>query len=303
MRLPGEGLRRAPRQVLALLAPRPYDALQGRLPCGPAPLGFLEALAAGLAAACLLGQGADRGDLGWESPSHALAMAPPPTLQVPKVIRVADGADTLGDLRALSGAAVVCLARRFDVLHHLVPLRGRRCGTTWLTLCRHAGGGMEPLWDVAARFFRLHAGLCGSPLCGSQGGRDRLAPCRLPMAEVWRVRRSQGRCHIGQKPRCCIAWRLDDPTVATRKGLLQAGMPGVVSAGASRLRNDHGVAHGFQPPQRQPAWKRFILCERDGFPRRLRPESCDSTWANLVSAKSDVVGLGDGQYLCRHVNH
>ena len=77
--------------------------------------------------------------------------------------------------------------------------------------------------------------------------------------------RPQVVCNRGKKPWRLIACRLDDPTVAPRKGPLHAGIPGVLIAGERRLLQAKVVAYGFHSHQRQPAGKRFILGERDGF--------------------------------------
>ena len=102
-------------------------------------------------------------------PGNELAIAPHPALHVDKVIRVANGADTLGDLLTLPGEAVVFLTSRFYVLSYLFQIRCRFCRTAWTTLCRLASGGMEPLLDLAEHVFRLHDDLCGSSQFGSHG--------------------------------------------------------------------------------------------------------------------------------------
>jgi hypothetical protein len=141
------------------------------------------------------------------------------------------------------------LTSRCYVLRHLCQMRCRLGGTPWTTLFRLAGGGMEMLLSLVERFCRLHDGLGGSPLFGSPGGRDRLAPFMLHREEVRRVRRPQGVCHVGEKPWSLIACRLNDPTVETRKGLLHEGMPGILIACSSRLLHDNVVAHGVHPPE------------------------------------------------------
>ena len=86
-------------------------------------------------------------------------------------------------LLALPGEAVVFLTSRFYVLLHLFQRRCGLGGTLWTTLFRRAGGGMEMLLGLVERCFRLHDGLCSSPLFGRPGGRDRLAEFMLHMEE------------------------------------------------------------------------------------------------------------------------
>jgi hypothetical protein len=226
----GEGRRRCQLQLWDLLAHIPRDERDSRLHCGYNRRGVRDAISTRMAAACLLGKGADRVALGVEISGNALAIAPPPALQVHKVIRGADGAYPLGDRLALPGEAVVCLTSRADVLLHLGQLRCRLCGTTWTTFFTRAGGALETRLDLAERFFRLHEDFCGSAQFGSHGHCARLAPFMLHMAKVRRVRRPQVMCNRGQKPRSLITCRLDDPTIAPRKGLRHAGLPGVVLA-------------------------------------------------------------------------
>ena len=72
----------------------------------------------------LLGNGADRVDVLLDITSYELAVAPHTSLQVDKVVRVADGAKALGDLLALLREALICLASYF---HLLCGLRKTQC--------------------------------------------------------------------------------------------------------------------------------------------------------------------------------
>ena len=103
-------------------------------------------------------------------PSNELPVAPHAALQVDKVVGVADGADTLGDLLALFAEALVLVASGFHVLLHLLQARGYFWRAARARLCRFASGGVEGRLHPVACLFRLHNDRCGSPLFGGQWG-------------------------------------------------------------------------------------------------------------------------------------
>jgi hypothetical protein len=102
-------------QLPHLLAHIPRDKLDGRLHFGYHTLGFLDPIQACLTETFLLGNGTNRIDVLLDIPSDEFAVATHPALQVDKVVRVANGANALGDRLALPGEALVFVASHFHV--------------------------------------------------------------------------------------------------------------------------------------------------------------------------------------------
>jgi hypothetical protein len=186
--------------LVALLAPIPRDDRDGRLHGGPDPLGLLEAIDARLAEPCLVGAGAARGERGVDIPGNALAVATPPTLQGDKVVRVADGAHTLGNRLALPQEVLTRLASRCHLLGGWRKPRdhlGRAAGATprrWPT------GPLGVRLPMGARRCSRGHRLVGGTLWGGERCRDRLAQRRRPMEEVRGVRPPQMVFTISEKP-------------------------------------------------------------------------------------------------------
>src|SRR5713101_4327269 len=126
-----------------LLPHIPRDKRNGGLHFGHHALGFRDTIQARLAEAFLLRNGAHRVDVLLDIPGNELAVATHAALQVDKVVGVADGADTLGDLLALFAEALVLVASGFHVLLHLLQARGYFWRAARARLCRFASGGVE----------------------------------------------------------------------------------------------------------------------------------------------------------------
>ena len=84
---------------------------------------FLDPIEACLAESFLLRNRVNRIDVLLDIPGNELAAATYAALEVDKMVGGADGADALGDLLALSGAAAVLLARCLHVLYNLFQAR------------------------------------------------------------------------------------------------------------------------------------------------------------------------------------
>ncbi len=178
----GRGLRHTSLAHLPL--PILRDELDGGLHCGDHALGFLDPIHAGLAEVFWLGNGTDRVKVALDITGNARAVSPYPALEVDKVVGVADGAEVLGDLLALSPEALVLLASGFHVLLGLLAACGHLRGTTRATRSRLAVGGVAMLADPLECLLGLGGGLSGRPLLDSQRGRHRLAECMLHRDEV-----------------------------------------------------------------------------------------------------------------------
>jgi hypothetical protein len=70
----------------------PRNELHGRLHFGHDALGFLDASEGGLTQSFLLGDGAQRVDLGLDVTRHQLPVTTDTTIQVDEVVRVTNGA-------------------------------------------------------------------------------------------------------------------------------------------------------------------------------------------------------------------
>src|SRR5882724_10921304 len=75
----------------------------------------------------------------WPLQPSAAAYA---ALHVDKVVRLVEGAKALGDLLALRGETLGCLARRVYVLLSLLHARGSLWGATWAALVRRLISGV-----------------------------------------------------------------------------------------------------------------------------------------------------------------
>ena len=261
----GVGLRRRHVQLPHLLPNITRHERHGRLHFGNHALGFLDTMQTPLAEAFLMGDRPNRVDLRVEITGHALVVATSPPIQIDTVVRVADGAQALGDRLALSGETLGLLASGFHVLRNLRQARCHLWGVARAALCRRVAGMGEGLVHPRAGLFRLRGGLGGGPLCDGQRGRDRLAPCMLHMEEVRRVMRPKVVFHIREKSRGFITGRLAPLAGETRKGLFHQGMPGVLSPCLRRLLQEHVVAHRLDPHQAQTSRTRFLLRQREVF--------------------------------------
>ena len=86
----------------------------------------------------LLGNGANRVDVLLDISGNELAVATHTTIEVDKVVCMADGTDALRDLFALPGEALVLLTRSVHGLRSLLRTHGRLWGATGTVLWRLA---------------------------------------------------------------------------------------------------------------------------------------------------------------------
>jgi hypothetical protein len=228
MRMQSAGLWGCQRQSLDLLAHIPRDELDRGLHFRNYPLGFLETFQAGLAEPFLLRNGADRVDVALDIPGNALPVATHAALQVDNVVGVADGADTLDDLRALCAEALVLVACCVHLVFDLLQARGSLRGAARATRDQLVVSPVEVLVHPRERLFRLGDSFVGSPLLHGHWSGDGLAQFMLHMEEIRRVMRPQVVFNIGEKARGLIACRLDDVTVEAGKGRRHQCLPGVL---------------------------------------------------------------------------
>jgi hypothetical protein len=118
----------------------------------------------------LLGNGANRVDVLLDISGNELAVATHATIEVDKVVGMADGTDALGDLCALPGEALVLLTRGFHGLRSLLHTHGRLWGATGTALWRLAIDVGQERLPTVERLFSLDNGLVSRPLFGSHGG-------------------------------------------------------------------------------------------------------------------------------------
>jgi hypothetical protein len=157
----------------------------GRLYFGHHTLRFLKTIQARLAEVFLLGNRADRVDVLLDIAGYELAVPPHASLQVDKVIRVADGANALGDLLSLLREALIRLASCFHLLRGLCKTWYRLGGTAGTTLSRLRPVILRVLLHTGELLFSRRHCLCGSTLFGRHRCSDRLAQLMLHMEESW----------------------------------------------------------------------------------------------------------------------
>ncbi len=144
-----------------------------------------------------MSNGANRVDVLLDLPRNELAVAPHATLQVHKMVGVADGAHALRDLLALLGETLVLVLRCYYILSSLLQAWSHLWRAPWTTLGRLTVGVVEALVHPLERLFSLRHGLGGSPLFDGQRRCDRVAQLMLHMEEVRRVMRPEVLFHIG----------------------------------------------------------------------------------------------------------
>ena len=115
-------IRAAPFELLDLL-PQARDELDGGLHFRHHPLGFLDALHAGLAEPFVLGNSANLLDVRLDISGNELAVTTYPTLEIDKMIGMADATDALCELLTLLGEALLLTPCRFE--HLLAYSRSR----------------------------------------------------------------------------------------------------------------------------------------------------------------------------------
>src|SRR6516162_5710938 len=119
----GIGLRLCQVELPHLLPHIPRDELDRRLHFRHHALRFRDPLQARLTEMLLLGHATDHIDVLLDISGNELAIATYPSLEVDKVVGVADGADALTDLRSRLRQAVVLLLRSFNRLRGLIETR------------------------------------------------------------------------------------------------------------------------------------------------------------------------------------
>ena len=168
MRMHGVGLRLCQVQLTHLLPHIPRHELDGRLHFGHHTLRFLDAIQARLTESFLLGDGADRVDLGLDITGNQLPVATDASLQVDEMVRMADGRMPLANLLSRLREALTLLASRFHRLLGLLQTRGTlgdgRGRAVQVGGCR-SGSALHPV----ERLFSRRHGLVGGTLFGGQG--------------------------------------------------------------------------------------------------------------------------------------
>jgi len=147
----------------------PRDKRDRRLHFGQHALGFLDALQARLAEPVVLSHGADSVNLLLDISRNALPIATHPPLYIDKVVRMAESAETLSDLRSLRAEALGLLASHCSFLLELL----QACGVLWraprAACVRLAARALQ--WSLHLRkpLVSRGGGLAGRPLRRGQG--------------------------------------------------------------------------------------------------------------------------------------
>jgi hypothetical protein len=124
MRVHGVGLGLCQVELTHLLSDVTRDKLDRRLHFGNHVLSFLDAIQARLAESFVLGNGAHSVNLLLDISRNELPIATHASLQIDKVVRMADSADTLSDLLSLLAEALVLLACHFSFPLELLQAGG-----------------------------------------------------------------------------------------------------------------------------------------------------------------------------------
>src|SRR5262249_20300647 len=156
-----------------------------------------------LAEVFLLGNGTDRGDGLLDITGNELAITTHTALQINKMVRLADGADALGDRFTLAGEVLVCVARGCHILLGLLQARFPLWGAARAALGRLAVDTGGALLQPLERLFRLGDSLVGCSLFDGHGSCHGLAQFMLHIEEIRRMMRPEMMSNIRQKP-----WRL-----------------------------------------------------------------------------------------------
>ena len=212
-----------------------------------------------------MSHGADRVDVLWPIPGHALPLATPTALAGDNGVRGADSAQARGDLRALRREALGLVASGCDGRRPRLETRGPLWGATWPRRSRLVVGTAPGRVHTLARHCRLDDRLLRRSRLRGAGGGESGAPCLLPLAEVRRVRRPQVRCTRGEKPRSCSTGRWHPCTGEPRQRLYPTCLPGGLSACLRHVLPQQRVAHGLAPPQAETARQGCLLRPRALF--------------------------------------
>ena len=148
---------------------RPRDTREGRRHCGQHALGLLEALQARLAQPCVRGNGAHRVHRLVEIRRNALPSATHTARHIDTVVRLAERAETLCDLRALGAEAQGLVASPCRCLRE----RLQACGGLWraprTVVLRLAACALQWASPLRKPLVRLGGGLAGRPVLRGHG--------------------------------------------------------------------------------------------------------------------------------------
>jgi hypothetical protein len=155
--------------LLHLLPHIPRDKLDRRLHFGKHTLGFLDTLQTSLAEPYVLGNSTHNVNLLLDISRNELPIATHTSLQIDKVVRTADSADTLSDLLSLLAEALVLLASHFSFLLELL----QACGVLWraprTTFLRLAACALTLSLHLLKPLLSLRGGFAGRPLLRGHG--------------------------------------------------------------------------------------------------------------------------------------
>jgi hypothetical protein len=112
------------------------------------------------------------------------AVSTPPTLQIDTMVGVAEGADAVGDVRALLGQARVFTTGCFERLCGVLQAHGRLWGAAWTARCGLVVRAVQRRLGVLELLPCCGDGLGGGPLCGGHRRADGLAAFMLPREHV-----------------------------------------------------------------------------------------------------------------------
>src|SRR5712691_6896866 len=155
MGVQGVGHRRCQVELPDLFLHIPRNKLDGGLHFRHHPLGFVDALQAGLTEAFVLRHAANGVNLLADICRNEPTVSPHATLYIDKVVGLADRTDALGDLLSLGTEALELQARRLRVLFELLQACGSLWGATWAALFRRVARPRKLLLALLAPLLRL----------------------------------------------------------------------------------------------------------------------------------------------------
>src|SRR5262249_32794627 len=141
----------------------------GRLHFGHHPLGFLDAFHAALAEPFVLGNRTNLLDVSLDIRGNALAISAYSTLEIDKVVVVANAPDTRLDLCTLLSETRVLTTGCFERVLSVLQTHGCLWGTPWTVLCGLVTRALRVALQPCKLLCGFADGLLGGPLFGGHG--------------------------------------------------------------------------------------------------------------------------------------
>jgi hypothetical protein len=172
LRVQSAGHGRAQVELPHLLVHIARHKLDGGLHFGHDPLGFVDALQAGLTETFMLRHAANHGHLLADICRKEPTVAPHASLYIDQVVGLADPTDALDDLLSLGTEARELLARRVHIQFELLQACGGLWGATWAAFVRRVTRVLKLPLPLLKPLVRLAGRLGSRPLLGGHGTAD-----------------------------------------------------------------------------------------------------------------------------------